>query len=140
MTNESGGSPESPDPISFDDLKAAAQKEDWETVDGQVESFCDQPDVIEWALGDGLKDEDGNLRDLAATLIQQSDCKLEEEDRTTLMERLENDENPYVKFRAAFALFAHGDRSEQTINKIQEAAQDEDVEEIARGYLSQLEE
>lgn len=50
-----------------------------------------------------------------------------------------DDENPYVGFRAAFALFVHGDRSKKVISKIREAASDEDVREIAKGYLAELE-
>ncbi len=52
---------------------------------------------------------------------------------------VENDSNPYAQFRAACALFAHGDRSKEVIQKLSEFLNDEDTREIAEGYLAELE-
>ena len=96
------------------------------------------PENIEWALQKGINNEDGNLRDLAVSILEKSDYKLSENNLKTLQKLLETDENLYVRFRAAFALFNKGDKSEIVIKKLKEACENEDVKEIAEKYLDKL--
>lgn len=124
--------------FSFSDLLAAAHKEEWEKVDDNISKFCDDPVIIRWALTIGISNGDGNLRDLAVSIIEKSSCKLDEQNILDLLQKLDQDENPYVRFRSAFALFTHGDKSEKVIKKIREAMQNNAVKEIAEGYLSQV--
>jgi HEAT repeat protein len=138
MTIEQGDNPGPANNFTFDDLRAAAKEENWELVDSHIPNFCDDNDTFNWARKSGIKSEDGNERDLAVSLLEKTGRDLEEEDSSGLLQMIDTDQNPYVRFRSAFALFAHGNRSEKVISKIKEAAQDEDVKEIAEGYLSQL--
>lgn len=124
--------------FTFDNLVEAAQNEDWDNVDIHVPQFCNDPASVDWALKAGIIDDDGNVRDLAVSLIEKSDCQLENQNIDELKRRLNQDENPYVQFRAAFALFTHGDRSPEIIEKIRKALEDDAVKEIAKEYLSQI--
>jgi len=126
--------------FTFDNLVAAARQEDWENVDSHIPQFCDDPASVKWALKSGIKDEDGNARDLAVSILEKSNHELGEQDIAELHQRLDQDENPYVQFRAAFALFTHGDRSPEVIEKLRKALEDDAVKEIAEGYLSQINE
>lgn len=86
----------------------------------------------------GVDDRDDNIRDLAVSAIEKSEQPLTEEQKEKLRSLMFGDLNPFVQYRSAFALFNRGDRLEEVINKIQEAAKNEDVRKIAEGYLSQL--
>lgn len=125
--------------VTLSDLQKAAIREDWEFVDSHLATTINNPRVLEWSVNEGIVDKDGNLRDLAISFLERSPVKLEPETTQKLREMFA-DENPYVGFRSAFALFTHGDRSSEVIAKIHEAVLDEDVREVAEGYLSQLEE
>jgi len=122
----------------FEKVVLAAKAENWDFVDRNLSIFCDDDGVIRWALEMGARSQDDNERDLAASILEKTGHEIGEEARTILMGMLREDRNPYAMFRAAFALFAHGDRSEEVIGKIKEALGDEDVKDIAKEYLSRL--
>lgn len=124
--------------VGLDDLKAAALAEQWEEVDANLVAVAESPEFIGWAKGEGVAAEDDNVRDLAVSILERSSCELTPQDSERLLDLLGNDPNPFVQYRSAFALFNRGDRSEEVVNKIREAAGDEDVREIAEEYLSQL--
>lgn len=123
--------------FSFNDLLTAAQQEKWELVDKNISKFCDNLVAVKWALNLGIKNEDGNVRDFAVSILEKSNCKFEKQNIVELLQKLDQDENPYVRFRSAFALFTHGNRSEKVIQKIKEALEDDAVKEIAKEYLTQ---
>jgi HEAT repeat protein len=137
LGSEEGAGEMEPD-ISFEQLQTAAGEEKWELVDKHIGRFCDDPTVIEWVMKTGLGSKDGNLRDLAVSILERSGAEFDEKTKSDLLEKRGSDENQYVRYRAAFALFAHGDRSPQVIQTLQEAREDKDVREIAEGYLSQI--
>lgn len=125
--------------IGLDDLMVAARAGQWQIVDENLLVLAKDEEVIRWSWV-GVDDEDDNIRDLAVSAIEKSGQPLTETQENKLRGLLSGDPNPYVQFRSAFALFNRGDRSEVVINKIREAAKDEDVREIAEGYLLQLKE
>lgn len=112
-----------------------AKNEDWESMDKGIPSLCNDNEVISWSLELGITDENGNIRDLAVSLLEKSDYTLTEEDKTKLMELMGNDKNIYVQFRAAFTLFNREYRSSEVLSKMQQALEDTDVQEIAKSYL-----
>jgi len=70
------------------------------------------------------------------TLVEAGDYELSGEEKNIVQGRV-GDENPYAGFRAAFALYKRGDRSEKVTTKMQAALEDKDVKEEAEGYLKQ---
>ncbi len=123
-------------PMPLDLLLQAAQQEEWDTVDGALSAGVNDR-YIGWALESGLDVKDPNLRDLAASIIEKSDTELEPGTLDKLMVLVVGDENLYVRFRAAFALFSHGSRDPKVMETLRAALKDEDddVVRIARDYL-----
>lgn len=119
--------------------------ESWELIDGQLDILAQNPEVYGWAYEQGLGSDEGSEQDLAATIFE----KLEPESFGTLEEEypeirvrlqlvLAQSENPCARYRAAFALFKHGERGGLVIETIKQAEGDEAVAEIAQGYIKQL--
>lgn len=119
-------------------LKERAQEEDWNTIDALVPGATSDPVVMTWAGGAGLEDPNPHVRDLAVSLLEKASDPLLPEQKETLRRLMGSDDNRYVQFRSAFALFAHGDRDEETIEKLHDASEDADVAEIAHDYLGRL--
>lgn len=123
--------------ITLSDLIEASAREDWDFVDAHISGHANNPDAIAWAIQDGMNDTDGNIRDLAVSLLERSSTELSSETIQKLYS-LFDDENRYVGFRSAFALFTHNERSSLVLTKINEALLDEDVSDIAEGYLAEI--
>ena len=125
-----------------EELKRAARREDWDLVDREIAAIVDEPIYYKWAFLAGTGDLDGNVRDLAVSIIERSDIPEKEfaAMRMPLYQLMLEDDNRYVGFRAAFALANHGPGpyKERVIEKLNEALRDKDVESIARGYLNKL--
>lgn len=128
-----------PPKFSLKDLTKAASAEQWDEVDINLPDLCNEPETINWALNEGINHEHDNLRDLAVSILEKSTHELSENETKKLKEILESDKNPYVQFRAAFALFNRDDRSSEVIGKLKEALRDKDVKKIAEKYLQELE-
>jgi len=124
--------------LTLGELRAAAVKEDWDAVDLALPGMCDLPDTLEWAVS-GLDHENPNLRDLAASVFEKSSLPPASDVTERLLQHMERDDNPYARFRSAFALFRHGNRSPEVLAKLRQALEDEDVADIAQSYLDQLE-
>lgn len=92
---------------------------------------------VGWA-GDGLKDPDGNVRDPAASVLEATSTPPDTDITQQLWRVMSEDDNPYASFRAGFALFRHGARNNSVLAKLKAALGDEDVAEIAQGYLDSL--
>lgn len=116
-------------------LIAAARQGDWVYIDQVLPELCDRPDVVAWALGQGLGDPAGELRDLAASIIEQSHCQLDAQNIQELTTVMMTDADPYASYHAAFALFIHGDRTNAVIEKIETAMGDPEVVEMAGQYV-----
>jgi len=130
------GNPNGPE---FSEVISAAREENWDYVDQNLSSFANDDEVVDWARSAGATSDDDNERDLAASILEKTNHDITEQDKDTLRGMMQADKNPYAQFRASFALFNHGDRSEAVIGKIKEATKDEDVKDIAEKYLSQIE-
>lgn len=119
---------------TLDELETMAVEENWEAIDASIVLVADDPIFIMWAKT-GINDSDGNLRDLAASLFEKSSIELTEDDNESLLQHVRHDDNPYASFRSAFALYRAGNRSQEVMNKLHEALNDEDVADTAKHYL-----
>ncbi len=139
-------------PGSPEELIAAAVRKDWTAVDAAIATgIADDPEYLKLAAGK-LEHEDANVRDLAVSLYEKTSNNLGDRLKYRLSVRMETDDNRFVRYRAAFALFNHRDRSidkpllpdigrsPTVIRLIREAAADEDAEvsAIAQDYLAEL--
>jgi hypothetical protein len=118
-------------------LIQAAKEEDWDFVDKELPEFAKDPANIEWAYGVGLADSNGNVRDLGASILEIAKISPDRfggmRDRIT--QHMKGDDNPYVRYRCAFALAAHGQANDQVRAVLMEATKDDDVAAIAKDYL-----
>jgi HEAT repeat protein len=126
------------------ELIEAARREDWDYVDKRIPQVCNDRSYIEWARRNGINDPDGNVRDLAVSILEKADIPADEfrgmaEELHKLMV---SDNNPYVRFRSAFALANHdpGNYRKEVVGVLEEAEKDEDVAALAKGYLKKMEE
>ncbi len=112
--------------------------EGWEQIDSQLDTICDDSNVINWARENTLNSSDG-LRDLAGTIFEASSVKLTDND-IKLLQELMGDEG-YPGFRAACALAKRLDSPEiaqikdSIEGKLKDFIEDDDVSEIANEYL-----
>lgn len=120
----------------------AARREQWESVDGTIAGIVDDPRYYKWAHSKGIRDRDGNVRDLAVSILERS---IIPDDAFSAMGRdlhelMLKDDNTYVRFRAAFAFASHGPQPyrEEVIRTLREAAKDRDIGFLAKDYLSKL--
>jgi HEAT repeat protein len=124
---------------NIDDLIQAAKKEEWDVVDKDIPNLCKDPSVQERAI-ELLKDTDGNVRDLGASILGKPkiNSKIFLRAKPILRDVMTGDENQYARYRAAFALAEHGGYKAQVMRVLQEASEDKDVGDIARKYLEKL--
>lgn len=120
-------------------LIEAAEKEDWDFIDTEIPKIASDPEVISWAVEAGVKHEDSNVRDLAVSIIEKAGMNPQRfaNAEPILYDLMKRDNNPYVKYRSAFALAAHDSTKDrdQVIGMLQEALRDEDTKGIAESYL-----
>ncbi len=121
--------------VTFDELLRAAQKEEWDFVNENINASHYTEERLRWALDKGLFDPDQNIRDLAVTLFDESETPLAVVDVEKLKQAMSD---PYhiVRYRAAIALYKRGHRSPSIEQVMQEAKKDPDVGELASRYLS----
>lgn len=129
--------------VTLGDLEAWALEGNWEEIDRVIKLISGIPQFILWAVG-RIDDNNHNIRDAAASILEATPLDLAKSTERALQERLSDNiegDSRFATFRAAFALFAHGDRSEAVIRLIGVASTDEDeqVSQIAKVYLAQLE-
>jgi|SRR3989344_804257 len=121
---------------SLAELQTLAVAEEWDAIDHVLQGVADNDEYLGWAET-AVENEDPNLRDLAISLFEKSSIDLKPTVAEALTDHMRTDENPYVRFRSAFALFQHGSRDTNVINTIKRAPEDEDVANIAQSYLDQ---
>ena len=125
--------------VSFEELIVAAQRGDWELVDFQIVHAEHQTEErIAWAHNEGLSSSDQNIRDLAATLLDESDAELPQETLDRLEQLMKSDPHHIVRFRLAIALWKRRVRSEAVREMMEAAKVDEDVGSEARAWGSVL--
>lgn len=126
----------------MDDIINAAREEKWEYVDERIPQVCDNLEIQERALI-LLKDSNGNIRDLGASIFgkAQNISKVQfSRAIPALKTMMNNDSNPYARYRAAFALAEHAPDKyrDDIVRVLKEAAKDKDVGKIAKNYLARL--
>ncbi len=124
--------------LSIEELESAAKRQDWEVVDAALPGVCNQPTYVTWATQAVSTDINPDVRDLAAGLLELTSHDFDKDLIKELRACMVTDDNRYVRFRLAFALFRHGDRTTDTIDLIQRACGDPDVAETALAYMAKL--
>ncbi len=124
------------------ELMEAAKKENWDLVDKKIPEACKDEDIVKWAFERGLNNPDGNIRDLAASILTEADISSGKftSMRDKLHKVMSSDSNIYAQYRSAFALANHGPGGyrNEVVQKLRQAEQDGDVSEIAKKYLRKL--
>jgi hypothetical protein len=126
--------------MCLDSVIRAAKEEKWDVVDQQIPDICNDAAAITWASTQGLRDDDGNVRDLAASILEKTTAPLEPGIKRQLLHHMKTDGNPYVRFRSAFALTGHDPKYHKTEVAVvlREAEKDSATGEIAKTYLGRL--
>lgn len=128
--------------MNMEDLINAARKEDWKFVDEKIPEVCNDVKVQNKALK-LLVDKEENVRDLGASILEKAriDSARFSRMRAPLVRVMRNDNNIYVKYRAAFVLASHGpgEYTQEVLELIKQALEDKEVSEFAKNYLRILE-
>ena len=125
--------------MMIDTLIEAAKKENWGKVDKSILKVCNNKSVIDWACKEGLNDSNGNVRDLAASILEKTSNSLTGEIKEKLYSHMKKDDNAYVRYRSSFALAAHDPsfHKEEVKDVLEKAKKDPDVSQLAESYLKQ---
>jgi hypothetical protein len=121
--------------VTFEQLIEAARKENWEFVDENINESHLTRVQVDWALDMGLGDEDKNIRDLAATLLDKSNEALNPEEMEKLEKIMTEDSYHIVQYRIAIALYKRGNRNPLVVQMMKDAREDPDVGELACSYF-----
>ena len=130
--------------MELEKLIDAAKQEQWIEVDEAIPKICDDPEYINWAYGEGTLDDDGNVRDLAVSILEQAQIapKVFDGMRERLYNIMMGDDNEFVRYRCAFTFVNHGpgDYKDEVIEVLNEAArhQEQDIADMAKAYLEGL--
>ena len=136
---------EADDMTSLNRVVDLARQEVWEKVDGLLPQHADQQEFYAWAR-ENFGNLDPNLRDLAASIFEQTELPLDDGVIEGLFGLVgeTDEENPYPSFRAACALAKrHEDervsgRIDEVRSKLKSFVEDKDVAEIAKGHLEKI--
>jgi hypothetical protein len=125
--------------MNLDSLINAAKNEQWEEIDSALPNVCNKENYKQWAANTGLLDADGNVRDLAVSMLEKTRI-LNPEIKERLMQLMRTDKNKFVRYRSAFAIAAHDKKyhPQEVEEVLKEAKQEKDVAEIAGRYLKEL--
>jgi hypothetical protein len=120
----------------FDELLKAAKEENWNFVDEKIKNFDITHEIVDWTLETGLFDKDNNIRDFAATILDNSEIVLTKSDIEKIKDIMLKDEYDVVQYRLAIALYRAGDESPEVEEMVQKAKDDPNVGELAKTYLN----
>lgn len=118
----------------------AAKEENWDYIDERIQEISKNNTYISWAIKSGVDNEDGNVRDLAVSILGKTKLgKSEFQGVETKLHRLLYDSNKYVRYRTAFALMEQNleeyGTNHMVIKTLKEAKNDEAVSDLANWYL-----
>ena len=117
-------------------LIALAKEEKWAEVDEALPKLRKDNEIRIWAYKKGLFEEDGNVRDLAASILEKADWfENQRLIHDLVYNTLRQEKHPYARFRMACALVAHGYKEPEVIEVLENAP--DDVKPIALKYLVQ---
>ena len=124
--------------LPFEDLLEAARRGDWALVDDSLEYSHITPERIRWAIEHGISDPSPDVRELAATVLQdsgQSHAFTDEEREALLRYERDIDNDDIVQYRIAMALYKRGIRDQIVLDLMKEAALNRYVHKEARDLL-----
>ncbi len=116
-----------------DDMIRAALRDDWEFVDANIREHISFKDVC-WAIGKGLASTDYNVRDLAATILDETDTTIGQNIRPALETQMKDDPHRIVRLRLAIALWKNNHRSDAVKAMMKDALEDPDVGAVAKKW------
>lgn len=128
-------------PVSKDillDLVKESGEEKWEAIDELLPKLEIDEGVVDWIFEDGLKDQDGDVRDLAVSILNVHDSvSLDDPQKDYLLKIMEEDTYHIVKYRSAIALFQRNiqDDYPSVQEKVTEALGDPDLGDLAQQVL-----
>jgi len=124
--------------MKVDELRKAAAEEDWEFVDRNKGAVCNDIDSLSLFRREDFHSKDGNIRDLAVSVFEETENVGEFGKAKSELKRLMTfDGNPYVRIRSASALYRHGDRNKAVVDFLNHALKnkDEDYRGVAEACL-----
>jgi len=121
--------------ITFERLVEAAKNEDWDFVDGNINESHLTREQVDWVLQKGIYDEDQNVRDLAATILDRSDESLSQEEAEKVEKVMAEDSYHIVKYRLTIALYKRGYKTPIVEKMMSESKEDPDVGGLAKNFL-----
>jgi hypothetical protein len=112
---------------------------DWEFIDEKLPGALDD-DSFNWVFSQGLDSRNDNIRDLAASLIENWDGPLDNDQVLKIVSMMQFDTHLPVRFRLAAGRLKRGDDSHFVVRTLQEAAVsgDEVMEPLAKELLSSV--
>jgi hypothetical protein len=125
------------DIVSFEEIIGAARREEWALVNNYINGSIINNEQINWVLDIGIFDENQNIRNLAATLLDKSDIPLDLVDVENLENVMASDPSNIVRYKIAIALYKRGNKNSSAVEQtMTEARNDPDVGELANYYIS----
>ncbi len=124
--------------VTFEDLLESAKREDWDFVDANINESHVIKERIDWAIFDGIFDEDENVRDFAATLLNKTDVVFDKTALEVLEKRMNNDDYHIVRYRIAIVLYGRNYITPEIQKMIGEAREDPDVGELAKACMYKI--
>jgi hypothetical protein len=118
-------------PVTFGQLIEAAQLENWDFVNRHLNGEHLSKDRVVWVFIEGLSHRDQNVRDLAVSILDESDVPLSDSEIQIIEHVMRTDSYDIVQFRAAMALFKRNHRTNEVMQMMAEAAANPDVGELA---------
>lgn len=103
-----------------------------------VEANLNDTDIvradIRWAIDVGLRHENKDVRNLAASYLMVSCLFIKAEDERTLVQVMLQDKYHIVQYRLAVAIYTQGRRQPEVVSMFAKACADPDVGPDARKY------
>ena len=120
---------------TFDELLFCAKQEEWGFVDTHIGEHVGLKETM-WAVDQGLHDPDQNVRDLAATILDESEGHFGPAIMETLEAQMRADTHHIVRLRLAVALWKHGRQTDEVRSMMDAALADPDVGSTAHKWLN----
>jgi hypothetical protein len=111
---------------SFREMLEKAKAGEWNFVDANISHFTGPKDV-EWSVLKGLYEDNRDVRDLASTILIESEEDLHPEEIRKLKLKMMNDPYHIVRLRLAVALWKRRERTVDVRSKMAKARLDPDV-------------
>jgi hypothetical protein len=114
------------------------KEENWDYFDANLGPQHLTLECVTWARKHGLIDSNEHIRDASATVIAHSDEPLSEVDMAWLIGPMTEDDNPFVRYWLANALYKRGDRDPEVVAMWEEACKQNSIPagEFARSLIT----